>query len=702
MMTFQILNQARAWYYTSSKSDEYYLSDLRIKGEFVGSGLEKFGIQDTEITQDDKRLKHLLNGYTADGEKLLRKGANTVRKYHWFENEEGKPLTIETNFWIGKRDVKAIQTGNFENCSKELKKLSETYQIDESWIQTSKGKKQDYHYLCDPSTGKAVMKEKKYVPTKYDIANLKNKDFKPENISRLSPETEKLLKANGITDPKKAFKTKRVESTPGYDMTFSAPKAVSVLWGLETNKERKEAVFQAHYEAMKDALAFAEQYFVGRSGAGGINLHQVKMVAALIPHFTSREGDMQLHGHGVLANLGLKDNGEFGTLDVRTAMRMQFALGSYYRNALAHNLQALGYELEFRPFEDVSKPVKVPALVRLQGEEKTNEYIKVRLDRREKNLKNYGTSFGIKGISQELEELYSKRTKQIEATGVKGSDDYDKKRKAKFGTRKKKDVTESLESLEAKWLKEARGIIRKGELVPTPNTKVKTISKSSRTETEMKLIYRDTLKRLAYNQQKGGVSLTQIYTALEFASKGMLSAEAFEKAGTHIRSRYLKAHSLEKDTRYSLNQSGKKAVNYRTRIEKLGDMTRKGKQSIQFLKHNSYNNGLLGHLLLGNISVWQYERLIAKKGKNPKSVLHAKLMYAQYKMSRKELKYHLKRLQGKPYNKERFTRFKRATSQNTSLIKLFEQIRIQEQQKKKEELEIKKRNDHSLLISRSL
>ena len=58
---------------------------------------------------------------------------------------------------------------------------------------------------------------------------------------------------------------------PGFDLTFSAPKSVSVLFGIGDDRMRR-AVRKAHDRAVADALGYIErECAVTRRGAGGVH-----------------------------------------------------------------------------------------------------------------------------------------------------------------------------------------------------------------------------------------------------------------------------------------------------------------------------------------------------------------------------------------------------------------------------------------------
>jgi conjugative relaxase-like TrwC/TraI family protein len=89
----------------------------------------------------------------------------------------------------------------------------------------------------------------------------------------------------------------------GYDLTFSAPKSVSVLFGVG-DEALAEKVREAHDEAVRQALGYVEREACWtRRGAGG--RRQVKgqgLTVATFRHRTSRAGDPQLHTHAVVVN----------------------------------------------------------------------------------------------------------------------------------------------------------------------------------------------------------------------------------------------------------------------------------------------------------------------------------------------------------------------------------------------------------------
>ncbi len=104
----------------------------------------------------------------------------------------------------------------------------------------------------------------------------------------------------------------------GFDLTFSAPKSVSVLFGVG-DEELRGRVRAAHDVATRAAVAYLEGSAAAvRRGHGGAVVEEASgFVAAAFRHRTSRAGDPQLHTHVLVANLGRGADGRWSALDGR-------------------------------------------------------------------------------------------------------------------------------------------------------------------------------------------------------------------------------------------------------------------------------------------------------------------------------------------------------------------------------------------------
>jgi conjugative relaxase-like TrwC/TraI family protein len=144
---------------------------------------------------------------------------------------------------------------------------------------------------------------------------------------------------------------KRIDRVPGYDVTFSAPKSVSVLWAL-CDKELRGRIEVAQAEAVKAAIRVLEKNAaVSRRGRNGLQSEAVDLSVAAFQHGEARPtehsdgrifADPQLHTHAVILNLARRADGTVGTLDGRRLFAWKMAAGAAYHLALASNLQELG------------------------------------------------------------------------------------------------------------------------------------------------------------------------------------------------------------------------------------------------------------------------------------------------------------------------------------------------------------------------
>ena len=135
----------------------------------------------------------------------------------------------------------------------------------------------------------------------------------------------------------------------GWDLTFSAPKSVSVVWALGGEATR-HAIARAHEKAVRFALDYLEREAAwSRRGHNGTEIEQVSLVYALFEHGQSRAGDPQLHTHAVLMNAGVRADGTTGTLETLALYKNQLAAGELYKVAYAWELDRMGYQVVSDP-----------------------------------------------------------------------------------------------------------------------------------------------------------------------------------------------------------------------------------------------------------------------------------------------------------------------------------------------------------------
>lgn len=133
----------------------------------------------------------------------------------------------------------------------------------------------------------------------------------------------------------------------GWDLTFSAPKSVSILWA-RADKELRDQIQKAQQNATEQALSFIEEHSaITRRGKGGKTHERVAgLIAATFEHSTSRAQDPQLHTHCLIANIAPRTDGTWGTLESKQLFLWQKASGAIYRSQLANALCDLGFDIE--------------------------------------------------------------------------------------------------------------------------------------------------------------------------------------------------------------------------------------------------------------------------------------------------------------------------------------------------------------------
>jgi len=135
------------------------------------------------------------------------------------------------------------------------------------------------------------------------------------------------------------------EHMPGTDLTFSAPKSVSIM-ALVGGDRR---IVDQHDAAMAKTLRWIEDNVLetriwDKDLNKPVKCPTNRMVAATFRHDTSRNQDPQLHTHCVVANMthGPED-GRWRTIENESLFRHKMLAGAIMRAYLIRDLQDLGY-----------------------------------------------------------------------------------------------------------------------------------------------------------------------------------------------------------------------------------------------------------------------------------------------------------------------------------------------------------------------
>ncbi|MGC9272078.1 MobF family relaxase, partial [Acidiphilium sp.] len=142
----------------------------------------------------------------------------------------------------------------------------------------------------------------------------------------------------------------RADRRHGSDVTFSAPKSVSLMC-LAGGDQR---IAEAHDAAVRAGMEYIEkEVAASRYGKNGLKTARGGGIAAAVfRHEDSRsvsgEADPQLHSHAIVVNMTTGGDGKLRAIDLdwgQHAVRMHLA-DAVYKTILARNLISLGYAVE--------------------------------------------------------------------------------------------------------------------------------------------------------------------------------------------------------------------------------------------------------------------------------------------------------------------------------------------------------------------
>ena len=122
----------------------------------------------------------------------------------------------------------------------------------------------------------------------------------------------------------------------GFDLTFSAPKSVSVVFALG-GEEAARHVVAAHHDGVRGALRYVESHALSASRGSGEQREIVPttgLVAASFTHGVNRNLDPHLHTHVVMANMVHGLDGRWSACDHRGLSAHRAAVSAVYESHL--------------------------------------------------------------------------------------------------------------------------------------------------------------------------------------------------------------------------------------------------------------------------------------------------------------------------------------------------------------------------------
>ena len=149
-----------------------------------------------------------------------------------------------------------------------------------------------------------------------------------------------------------------IEHSPGRDLTFAAPKSVSLQHNLEGGDKR---IKNALIKAAENTLEYVQNNFIyTRVKQGGkVSLEKTdNIAAALFYENLNRDKEFHDHVHCVVANLTQRKDGAWRSTELRRIFDNQIHIGKVFRMELAFNLRSLGYDLEVSDKENYFFEIK--------------------------------------------------------------------------------------------------------------------------------------------------------------------------------------------------------------------------------------------------------------------------------------------------------------------------------------------------------
>ncbi|GCA98583.1 MobF family relaxase [Mycolicibacterium sp. NCC-Tsukiji] len=137
------------------------------------------------------------------------------------------------------------------------------------------------------------------------------------------------------------------KSVHGFDLTFCAPKSVSLLRALSTDDVLVKALTEAHHTAVHAGMEYLATHAgytrVHNPETGEKDLAKLPgLVAAAYQHETSRAGDPHLHSHVLLFNKQARADGQMVSVDSTSLHHELRAAGMVYQATLRAEMHRLG------------------------------------------------------------------------------------------------------------------------------------------------------------------------------------------------------------------------------------------------------------------------------------------------------------------------------------------------------------------------
>jgi conjugative relaxase-like TrwC/TraI family protein len=206
----------------------------------------------------------------------------------------------------------------------------------------------------------------------------------------------------------------------GIDLTFNAPKSVSIQALVGGDKR----LIEAHNQAVAETLAYIEKNAQTRVKENRVSRVETtgKLAIGTFRHDTNRNNEPHLHTHSVVLNFTQREDGQYRALHNEKIIKNTKEYSAVYQTTLAKKAKELGYNIRHNP----------------------------------------NGTFDLAHISKEQISAFSTRSRQIEEELAKNKLDREtattaEKQQATMNTRKAK-TTPDREKIQTAWLNKAEAL----------------------------------------------------------------------------------------------------------------------------------------------------------------------------------------------------------------------------------------------------
>ncbi len=355
-------------YFVGNTSERYYTQGGEPPGQWFGAGAHQMGLNGTVTSE---QLRNLLMGRCPDGKKRLVQ----IQVNRKAKQQSPSTTTVPRN----KTGESTTPGPKQDEATEVLHAIVEPGSLIESYPETTKengtprseaGSKDEaiaIETVADQNLSEAGSQEAAIAigigvdQTDLHLATANIQSFEPADSTELTTTATSVLSNSGLalpatstTDPSNPIIAEvkkgqeRDDHVSGFDITFSAPKSVSVLWALSPPEIRSK-IELAVRRAVESTLRMMEETLpLIRRGKGGEKWETGKIAAALFEHGTARnEGDPQLHIHALILNILHAEDGRTFKLNSQVLYEFTRTAGPLFRNNLASELvESLAVQLE--------------------------------------------------------------------------------------------------------------------------------------------------------------------------------------------------------------------------------------------------------------------------------------------------------------------------------------------------------------------